>query len=122
MVAVTLKQFRHTHPTAKRCADAERLRVKYPDRVPCIVCTDGRRTSPTLDRDKFLVPRSLTVGEFNHIIRRKTHLKSSEAFFLFTESSTILPTARTMGDVYTDHRALDGFLYIIYSVENTFGR
>ena len=32
-----------------------------------------------------------------------------------------LPAAALMADVYSDHKDEDGFLYITYSGENTFG-
>jgi GABA(A) receptor-associated protein len=42
------------------------------------------------------------------------------ALFLFIDK--VVPTSSmTMGEIYVEHKDVDGFLYIQYSGENTFG-
>ncbi len=43
-----------------------------------------------------------------------------KAIFMFVRN-VLPPTAALMADVYADHKDEDGFLYITYSGENTFG-
>lgn len=73
-----------------------------------------------IDKRKFLVPSDLTVAQFMYIIRKRIQLPPEKAMFLFVNK--ILPTtSSTMGSIYDEHKDPDGFLYISYSGENTFG-
>ena len=73
-----------------------------------------------IDKRKFLVPADLTVAQFMYIIRKRIQLPPEKAMFLFVNK--VLPTtSSTMGSIYDEHKDPDGFLYISYSGENTFG-
>lgn len=108
-------------PFERRCQEAKNIRGKYPDRLP-IICEPSRDTTvPAVDKRKFLVPRDLTVGQFLYVIRKRIQLKPSDALFLFVNNSVLPPTCAIMQDVYDSYAQCDGFLYITYSGENTFG-
>ena len=78
------------------------------------------RCIPILDKTKYLVPLDLSVGQFIYVIRKRLTLAPEKALFLFINNQ--LPCgADTIGTVYHNHRDTDGFLYINYSGENTFG-
>ena len=106
----------------KRKKESERLKKKYPDRIPVIVYPDkraGNRT-PQIDKHKYLVPNDLFISEFLCIIRQRLHMKSEEALFFFI-NETIPSPETSLLSVYKEHASPDGFLYMIYTVENTFG-
>ena len=108
-------------PTEKRCAEAKRIRAKYPDRIP-VICERASKESslPPIDKKKYLVPSDLTVGQFVYVIRKRIKLAPEKAIFIFCNKD--LPhTADLMQRVYETHKAEDGFLYVEYSGENTFG-
>ena len=48
---------------------AEKIRVKFPDRVPVIVDRLPKARVGDLDKKKYLVPTDLTVGQFYFLIR-----------------------------------------------------
>ena len=75
---------------------------------------------PEIDKRKFLVPNDISVAQFMWIIRKRIQLPSEKAIFLFV-NKTIPQSSSTMGQIYTSHKDEDGFLYIAYSGENTFG-
>ena len=91
------------------------LLIKYPNRIPIIV--DGK---PDIDRNKYLVPDSLTFGEFINIIRKRLKLSSHQALFAFTDN-ILPPVGMNIRDIYNEYKSEDGFLYIKYRFENTFG-
>ena len=62
----------------------------------------------------------LTVGQFVYVIRKRINLPSDKALFIFVNNS-LPPTAALLSAVYEQHRDEDGFLYMMYSGENTFG-
>ncbi|KAH9989804.1 ubiquitin-related domain-containing protein [Russula vinacea] len=97
-------KFKDEHPFEKRKAEAERIRQKYPDRIP-VICEKADRTDiPTIDKKKYLVPSDLTVGQFVYVIRKRIKLAPEKAIFIF------------------EHKDEDNFLYVSYSGENTFGQ
>jgi GABA(A) receptor-associated protein len=106
--------------TAKRKSEAERIRAKYPDRVPVICEKADRSDIPDIDKKKYLVPADLTVGQFHYVIRKRIKLAPEKALFLFCDNN-IPPNASLMSTVYEEQKDEDGFLYIKYSGESTFG-
>jgi|TARA_X000000368_G_scaffold254972_1_gene201545 GABA(A) receptor-associated protein len=76
---------------------------------------------PELDKKKYLVPSDLTVGQFVYVIRKRVKLSAEKAIFVFVNNA-LPPTASLMSTIYEENKDEDGFLYIQYSGENTFGR
>ena len=115
------KPFRDEFTFEKRKAEADKIRAKYPDRVPVIVeKTMGSNIDP-IDKKKYLVPGDLTIGQFVYVIRKRIKLSQEKAIFLFI-NNTLPPTAALVSAIYDTHKDSDGFLYVKYSGENTFGK
>ncbi|XP_047332785.1 autophagy-related protein 8C-like [Impatiens glandulifera] len=112
--------FKSEHPLGKRQAEAARIREKYPDRIPVIVEKADRSDIPDIDKKKYLVPSDLTVGQFVYVVRKRIKLSSEKAIFIFVKN-TLPSTAAMMYTVYEENKDEDGFLYMTYSGENTFG-
>jgi hypothetical protein len=55
--------FQEEHPFEKRRSEGEKIRRKYPDRVPVIVEKSPNARIGDLDKKKYLVPSDLTVGQ-----------------------------------------------------------
>lgn len=115
-----MSTFKKEHSFDKRMAEAKRIRKKYSDRIP-VICERANKTDvPDIDKKKYLVPSDLTVGQFVYVIRKRIELPPEKAIFLFV-NNMLPPTASLMGAIYEEHKDEDGFLYITYSGENTFG-
>lgn len=98
-----------------------RLRERYPDRIPVIVDRPpGSRTAPPISKHKYLVPLDLTMDKFVHEVRQHIELDSQKSLFFFVEG-TLVPNGETMSRIYQRWQASDGFLYVTYEVDNTFG-
>ena len=69
--------------TEKRKSEAERIRAKYPDRVPVICEKADRSDIPDIDKKKYLVPADLTVGQFHYVIRKRIKLAPEKALFFY---------------------------------------
>jgi len=114
-------EFKKLHSFEKRKAEAVRIRAKYPDRIPIIAERAGNATEiPDLDKKKYLVPDDLTFGQFVYVIRKRINLKPEKALFMFV-NNTLPPTGALISQIYKDHKDLDGYLYVIFSSESTFG-
>jgi GABA(A) receptor-associated protein len=97
-----------------------RIRSKYPDRVP-IICEKAPKSGvPDIDKKKYLVPSDLTVGQFVYVIRKRIKLPAEQAIFIFVNGH-IPSNASLLSAIYDEHADHDGFLYITYSGESTFG-
>ena len=112
--------FKQDHTLDKRKEVADRIRSKYPDRIPCIVEKAPKSDAPDIDKKKYLVPGDITVGKFVYEIRKHMQLPPEKAIFLFV-NNVLPPTAALMSQIYDRYKDEDGFLYITYSGENTFG-
>lgn len=106
----------------ERILESTRIRAKYPDRVP-IICEKSYRNDvslPDLDKSKYLVPQDLSIGQFMYVIRKRLKLEQTEALYLFA-GGHIVTGCNTCGMAYDDYKDSDGFLYLKYSKESTFG-
>ena len=113
--------FKERFPFKTRQDEALRIMQKYPDRIPIIVerCSNDT-TTELINKNKYLAPSSLTVGQFVYVIRKRLVLAPEKAIFLFI-GGILPPTASLLGSIYDEHKDRDHFLYITYSGENTFG-
>ncbi|KAI4322530.1 hypothetical protein L6164_022214 [Bauhinia variegata] len=119
-VAMAKSSFKMEHPLERRQAEAARIREKYPDRIPVIVERAEKSDVPEIDKKKYLVPADLTVGQFVYVVRKRIKLSPEKAIFIFVKS-ILPPTASLMSAIYEENKDEDGFLYMTYSGENTFG-
>ncbi|KAF7244596.1 Gamma-aminobutyric acid receptor-associated protein-like 2 [Varanus komodoensis] len=112
--------FKEDHALEHRCVESAKIRAKYPDRVPVIVEKVSGSQIVDIDKRKYLVPSDITVAQFMWIIRKRIQLPSEKAIFLFVDK-TVPQSSLTMGQLYEKEKDEDGFLYVAYSGENTFG-
>ncbi len=107
-------------PLKDRAAESDRMRQKYPNRICVLVDRTPDNTAPEIDKHKFLVPDDLTMGQFTYVIRKRIKVGAEKAIFVFV-AGKLAPSSSLMSDVYQNYHNKDGFLYITYAGENTFG-
>ena len=101
--------------------DALYVLRKYPTKVPVMVQKDIRCTLiADLPKRKFIVPKDLRISDFLYYIRRQLQVPEFESIFIFINDS--LPSLNhTIGLLYEEEKDNDGFLYIYFTTESTFG-
>jgi len=105
----------------KRFKESENIKKKYPNRIPVIVEKFNKcKNIEEIDKNKYLVPDDLTLGQFIFVIRKRLKLSPDKAIFLFVNNKMI-PSYTLMEKVYENEKDDDNFLYMCYSGENTFG-
>jgi len=115
-------KFKNTFSLAERIKESQRIMKLYSDRVP-VICERSELADsncPIIDKKKYLVPRGLNVGQFIYIIRSRMKLPYEKALYLFIKGN-IPSSSQMMETIYDYYADEDGFLYITYSFENTFG-
>ncbi len=101
-------------PIEERKQESNNIITKYPEKIPILVFkSTTSRDIPDLDKNKFLVSKDLTAGQFMYILRKSIKLDSKKAIFIFTEKETWMS--------FDSHKNEDGFLYMYYSAEKAFG-
>ena len=58
--------------------------------------------------------------QLQQIIRKRIHFPPEKALFMFIDNK-IYPITSLIGNIYDENKDNDGFLYITYCQENTFG-
>ncbi|RYE84269.1 MAG: hypothetical protein EOO65_02565 [Methanosarcinales archaeon] len=99
--------------------DAARLFISIP-RTPVGRMFAAKADVPMVDKQKFLVPGDLTVGQFVYVIRKRLALPPEKALFVFV-GNTLPTTGSLLREVYAQFADEDGFLYVVYASESTFG-
>lgn len=114
--------FKKEFSSEKRRLESKRIMDKFKDRIPVIVeisrkCNDIR----DIDKQKYLVPEELSVGQFQYVIRKRIKLPQSKAMYMIFNNK-LCATSESIKKVYENNKDTeDGFLYTVISTENTFG-
>lgn len=112
--------FKEKNPIEKRKNESKTIVAKYPGRIPIIVEKYKDCQLPDIDKMKYLVPNDMTISHFMFIIRKRIKLEPSQSLFITVNS--VLPNSNDcVGEIYETNKDEDGFLYVVYTSENTFG-
>ncbi len=115
--------FKNQNPDPKKRKDESiKIREKYPDRVPIICEKDPKSKMKDIDKTKYLVPNDISVSQFSFIIRKRLEMSKESALFLLVSGKHSITGDSSMGEVYEKYKDIDdGFLYIAYTSELTWG-
>lgn len=105
----------------ERLKKSQLILEKYPDRVPLIIKPSvSDRDAFPIDKSKYITPRDLTLLQLQQIIRKRIHFPPEKALFMFINNK-IYPITSFIGPIYDANKDSDGFLYVTYCQESTFG-
>ena len=113
--------FKKKYTLERRKAEAVRILKRYPTRIPVICERADTSDIALIDKYKYLVPNDLVIAQFIFVIRHRLELDAAKAIFLFVNNQIIPPSNVSLGELYEEYKSADGFLYMTYSGENTFG-
>ncbi|KAF2075378.1 hypothetical protein CYY_003302 [Polysphondylium violaceum] len=119
------KSFKQEFSLEKRKSISAKIRNRYKDRLPIIVERAPNSNVPDILKKKFLAPSNMIVQNFIMEIRK--HLDTSNqsnekaSIFLFVNKTNLPPSSQLLSNIYDKYKDEDGFMYIVYSGENTFG-
>ena len=111
--------YKESRTFVQRVEESGKMRQRYPERIPEII--EPKTNAPPIDKRKYMVPKELTCGQLLYVIRNRLKMSPEEALFLYLPSATIPASSAVMGDLHGKHKDEDGFLYMKYACENTFG-
>lgn len=114
-------KFKNSYNLEQRKLESSRVMEKYADRIP-IICekTSYSKLAP-IDKNKYLVPKDLSIGQFMYVIRKRLKLPATQTIY-FTVNGFMPSTSVFLSDLYQKYKDEDGFIYIQYCDENVFGQ
>lgn len=112
--------FKEDNSLEKRKTESKHIMTKYKSRIPIIVEKNDKCKMKDIDKNKYLVPSDLKMNQFMFIIRKRLSLKPHETIFLLVNNE-LCTSSMAFYEIYEKHADEDGFLYIVYTSENTFG-
>lgn len=115
-----MNQFKNKNSFDRRKQESSDILNKYPERIPVIVQKSNDCQLPDVDKSKFLVPKDLSVSQFLFVIRKRIQLEPSQSLFI-TMNGNLVSGSSLLLQAYDDYKDDDGFLYVMYTSENTFG-
>ena len=115
---MTKYTYQNSKTFIERKSEYNRLQAKYLDRIPVIISVIDNL--PNIEKRKYLVPIELTVGQFVYLIRKSMKLDPSKALFVYS-NYVLLQANSQFGEITNKYKSMDGFLYMHFSGENTFG-
>ena len=112
--------FKDNFSLDRRKSESDKIMQKYPSRIPVIVEKGKSCEFDDIDKKKYLVPRDMNMNQFIYVVRRRISLEPSQSLFLLVNNS-LCSSNISISEIYEKHADKDGFLYIKYASENTFG-
>lgn len=120
---LTQKTFKEINSLEKRKNESKYILEKYPDKVPLIIEKSTHKNAeniPDIKKKKFLVPNDLQLSQLIYIVRKRINIESHLGIFFFINNE-LYPVSSLVSTIYEEKKDEDGFLYMTYSGESTFG-
>lgn len=122
MTSEQQRPYKQRRTYSQRQNDAAEIRETHPEQIPLIIEKYCREKNlPQMDQIKFLVAKNLTMCELQGVIRRRLHLQSTRSLYLIVNNRSVVSNSTLLCEVYERDKDDDGFLYMTYASQETFG-
>ena len=115
--------FKEKHTFEQREMESSNMLSKYPDKG-CFILERSRsasETTPYIHKRKFLVSLDMSFFEFIIVVRNRFNLNAQQSLLFFVNDNVLVPTSVKVAELFHQYRDHDGFVYLTYTSENTFG-
>jgi len=115
-------EFKKNNSLSERINKFTNLKKKYPNIVPIIIDNYNTDRNNELTKNKFLISKNERFYVLIMIVRKYLNLENqkSKALFFYINNKLINQN-ELINNIYEKYKDEDGFLYITYAYENTFG-
>lgn len=115
-----MSKFKKKYNINKRKLLYNKIRTKWPHLYPVIVDSHNNN-DPKIIKTKYLAPDGLIMGHLLFGIRKNIKTVTSDETILFYINDIMVPPSQIIDNIYIKYKDDDGFLYITYTKESTFG-
>jgi len=118
---VVENDYKQKYTLEERLVESNRILTKHVDRIPVILSKLAGSNAPEIEKRRYLIPNVYTVAQLIHIIRTRLNISEEKGIFIFVNGVVMPNPNEKMYELYSKEKDKDQFLYITYSLENTFG-
>lgn len=105
----------------ERCDHFEQIKLKYPDRIPIIIEKSEKcKELEALQHSSLLVHKNTPMVDIIRTIKNNLKLEPTKSIYIMVGNYAPM-LGESVESIYNRHKAPDGFLYIVYLTQNTFG-
>ena len=115
-----INEFKINTIEKNRSIQSYRILSQYEHKKFPVIIDRATLQTPKIEKHKYVIDGDMKISEIFCILRSKLNLSSSDAIFIFIDNAIPRMTS-TIKEIYQQKKDSDGFLYITYSLENTFG-
>ena len=114
--------FQNKYTFEQRLKESTNIKKKYPGKIPVIIQRTQKALTdvPNIGKKKFLVPEDLEFCNLLFIVRKRLNLGTEKALYMFVNDK-LIPSSKILNTIYDEEKNEDGFLYVHYASESTFG-
>lgn len=104
----------------KECKD---ILKKHNDKIALIIELSPTASSitPYIPKRKFLASPDMNFYEFLIVVRNRFDLNHTQSILFFVNDTILITNTMKISELYHQYRDHDGFVYLKYTTENTFG-
>lgn len=121
MTTETYVYYRDLKTLEERKKESNNMMEKYPERKCVIIEPAENNTLTVVKKRKYVVTDDMTLGNLQYFIRKSLKLPDSHTLIFFIDGSHLECGSELMVTLFNKYANKDGFLYIRYCGENTFG-
>ena len=114
-------QYKQEKTFEQRYGEFQRISRKHPDKIPIICEKDEKSKLKNIQQKKYLIEKTLSLPQFSTIIRKKLELGENDALYFLVNGKISISGTISMAEVYKNYKEKDGFLYIAYASQETWG-
>jgi len=115
-----MENFSNKFSLAERKEKFCKVSRRFPGRIPVVMQRNTRSDLPPLKKHFYLFGPDVACSRVMLFIRRQIKISSTTGLFFFVDD--VIPSmSSTLSELYDKKKSEDGFLYLVYSGENTFG-
>jgi GABA(A) receptor-associated protein len=104
----------------ERQEKSKSFRERHPNHIPVLVTEHKKSEVKGPSLLKFNVSKACKIAEVIMSIKQKTNPTSTAAIYVYVNNEVCNPS-QSIVDIDSKYRNEDGYLYLVYSTENTFG-
>ena len=114
-------KFKQEKNLDERKENSQGLLKKFEDKIPLICEKDPKWKMESLSKTKFLVPNTMMWSQLADLIKGNIQLDNKEALFLLIAGKHQVSGEKTLGEIYEAYKDEDGFLYVSYAGQLSWG-